>query len=44
MGLNVNRKVELTKLLTGLENRVLFEDMPTIWHAQKVLYSGTHLR
>jgi hypothetical protein len=33
---------KLPRELTGLENRVLFEDMPTIWHAQKVLYSGTH--
>jgi hypothetical protein len=32
----------LPRELTGLNNRVLFEDMPTIWHAQKVLYSGTH--
>jgi len=33
---------KLPKKLTGLDNRVLFEDMPTIWHAQKVLYSGTY--
>ncbi|BAV56296.1 RNA-dependent RNA polymerase [Fusarium poae narnavirus 2] len=33
---------KLPRELTGLENRVLFEDMPSIWHAQKVLYNGTH--
>jgi hypothetical protein len=33
---------KLPKSLTGLDSRVHFEDMPTIWHAQKVLYSGTY--
>jgi hypothetical protein len=33
---------KLPRDLTGLDNRVLFENMPTIWHAQKVLYSGTY--
>jgi hypothetical protein len=28
--------------LTGLDNRVKFERMPSVWHAQKVLYSGTY--
>ncbi|QJT93743.1 RNA-dependent RNA polymerase [Erysiphe necator associated narnavirus 11] len=28
--------------LTGLDKRIKFERMPSIWHAQKVLYSGTY--
>jgi len=27
--------------ITGLEKRLKFEDMPTIWHMQTVLYKGT---
>jgi len=32
---------KIPRRLSGLEKRVRFEDMPTIWHAQKVLYEGT---
>jgi len=31
----------LPRELTGLDKRVSFSDLPSIWHAQKVLYEGT---
>jgi len=33
---------KLPKYLTGLSRRTEFENMPSIWHAQKVLFSGTY--
>jgi hypothetical protein len=32
----------LPKEVTGLDKRVKFSSLPTIWHAQKVLYSSTY--
>lgn len=28
--------------ITGLDKRIKFEDMPSMWHAQKALYEGTY--
>lgn len=33
---------ELPRQLTGLDRRVSFYELPTIWHAQKVLMEGTY--
>lgn len=33
---------KLPRQMTGLENRVQFESLPSIWHAQKVLFTGTY--
>jgi hypothetical protein len=33
---------KLPRELSGLDKRLHFGDMPSIWHAQKVLYSGTY--
>jgi hypothetical protein len=33
---------KLPRELSRLDNRVLFEDMPTVWHAQTVLFKGTY--
>jgi len=33
---------KLPRELSGLDKRVHFEDMPSIWHAQTVLYKGTY--
>nr|UYL94523.1 MAG: RNA-dependent RNA polymerase [Leptosphaeria biglobosa narnavirus 6] len=33
---------KLPRELTGLDNRVHFDALPTIWHAQTVLYKGTY--
>jgi hypothetical protein len=33
---------KLSREITGLDKRVHFNELPSIWHAQKVLYEGTY--